>query len=105
MKCPQLFLAFFGLMFNSMSLAKEHSVSQKNKAFSQDSLTIAAGDTVIFRNDDDTSHNVFSSTEGNKFNLGIQKQGADSKQIFSKAGEVEVRCAIHPKMKFKVIVK
>jgi plastocyanin len=80
-------------------------ISQKGKAFSKDEVTIAPGDTIVFKNDDDTSHNVFSTTENHKFNAGITKIGAEAKQLFSVAGELEVRCAIHPKMKLKVSVK
>lgn len=89
----------------SMAMAKEHVISQKGKQFSQAEITISPGDTILFKNDDDTSHNVFAMSEAMKFNLGIQKQGADVSQKFEKAGEGEIRCAIHPKMKLKVTVK
>ncbi len=88
--------------------AAEVVVSQKDKQFSTESLTIKAGDTVVFQNDDDTSHNVFSSTEGNKFNLGIQKKDGDTKKVthtFDAPGEVEIRCAIHPKMKLNIKIE
>lgn len=93
------------LLQGSVSWAAEHTVSQKGKAFSVQELTIAVGDTVNFKNDDDTSHNVFSSTAGHEFNVGIQKAGVASVQKFDKAGTIEARCAIHPQMKLKVTVK
>jgi len=95
----------FSFLVGGVALAKDHSVSQKGKAFSVETLNVGIGDTIVFKNDDDTSHNVFSTTDGHKFNLGIQKQGTENSHKFEKAGEVEVRCAIHPKMKLKVVVK
>lgn len=85
--------------------AKEHVISQKNKEFSKSELTIAPGDTVVFKNDDDTTHNVFSASESTKFNAGMQKPGVESKHTFEKPAQGEIRCAIHPKMKLKLTVK
>jgi len=87
------------------ALAEEHTITQKGKAFSTGEITIKAGDSVKFQNDDDTAHNVFSSTSAHEFNVGIQKSGVAGSQKFDKPGEVEVRCAIHPQMKLKVNVK
>lgn len=104
----KLFFQISGLMMLAVAtsaVAKDHLISQKGKAFSAEELTISVGDKVVFKNEDDTSHNVFSSGEGMKFNLGIQKQGAESSHSFDKPGTVEVRCAIHPKMKLKIVVK
>lgn len=105
MNSPRYLTALLPLLIANVGFAKDHVVTQKNKLFSTEELNVTAGDSVIFKNDDDTSHNVFSSSEGMKFNLGIQKQGAESSQKFDKPGTYEVRCAIHPKMKLKVTVK
>lgn len=91
--------------FMSKAFAKEHVITQKGKLFSTEEITIAPGDTVVFKNDDDTSHNVFSASEGQKFNLGIQKAATQNSHKFASAGTAEVRCAIHPKMKLKVNIK
>ena len=85
--------------------AKDHIITQKGKAFSESEITLAPGDNLIFKNDDDTSHNVFSAVEPMKFNLGIQKPGSEASHKFDSAGVAELRCAIHPKMKIKVTVK
>jgi plastocyanin len=97
-------LAGLGSLFvcSTTALSKEVIISQKGKVFSQSEVTLSKGDTITFKNDDDTSHNVFSSSEGTKFNLGIQKQGVTSSHKFEATGEGEIRCAIHPKMKMKV---
>lgn len=98
-------LGLASIFICTAALAKDVVVTQKDKKFSQDEITIAVGDTIVFKNADDTAHNVFSSSEATKFNLGMQKQGTESKYMFTKAGEGEIRCAIHPKMKLKVTVK
>ncbi|HYX31978.1 MAG TPA: plastocyanin/azurin family copper-binding protein [Oligoflexus sp.] len=86
-------------------LGKDHIVTQKGKQFSQTDLQIAPGDTIVFKNDDDTIHNVFTASEAIKFNLGVQKAGTELRREFATAGEAEIRCAIHPKMKLKIVVK
>lgn len=101
-KCLGLLFAVYSTGIHG---ATDHTVTQKGKLFSTEELTIAVGDSVVFKNDDDTSHNVFTASEALKFNLGIQKPGTDSKQKFENAGTFEVRCAIHPKMKLRVVVK
>jgi len=97
--------AILTFLVTTFASAQDLKITQKGKQFSKEEVTIKVGDTITFENDDDTSHNVFSSSEGAKFNLGIQKQGASSSHKFEKAGVVEIRCAIHPKMKLKVEVK
>lgn len=98
-------LVLFCLFPASLGWSANHTITQKGKAFSVQEITVAVGDSVVFKNDDDTAHNVFSSSAGYEFNVGIQKAGAESSQKFDKAGIVEARCAIHPQMKLKVNVK
>src|SRR5437773_2009057 len=86
------------------ALAGEHSVGQKGGKFSEESVTIKAGDTVRFVNDDAVSHNVMSSgPDGNK-NAGLQKAGESTAIGYDKPGEYHVQCGIHPKMKLTVKV-
>jgi plastocyanin len=83
----------------------EHAVLQKDKAFSQEEMKIKKGETVVFKNEDEVTHNVFSSTKGSEFNLKTQGPGESSSVVFNTPGAVEIRCAFHPKMKLKVIVE
>ena len=80
------------------------SVSQKGKAFSIAEISVKAGESVTFVNDDTVTHNIMSTSAGNAFNLGPQKPGASSPVTFKSAGEVVVTCAIHPHMKLTVTV-
>lgn len=80
-------------------------VMQKNKQFEADAVTIQPGDKVIFQNHDEITHNIYSPTKGNEFNINVQRPGASTGVTFWTEGEVEVRCAIHPKMKLKITIK
>jgi plastocyanin len=82
-----------------------HRVGQKNKTFSVALLLIKPGDQVTFENDDQITHNVYSTHKGGSFNLKAQAPGVNTSVTFTNEGTYEVRCAFHPKMKLSVIVK
>jgi hypothetical protein len=50
------------------------------------------------------AHNIYSTTKGNEFNLGSQSPGTSTDVTFNEAGEVQVMCAIHPRMTMTVKV-
>ncbi len=85
-------------------LAASHTVAQKGRAFAVTTLTIKKGESIVFKNEDDVTHNVFSLSPGIKFDIKTQKPGEESKIDFAAAGSGEVRCAIHPTMKMKLTV-
>lgn len=85
--------------------AAEHVVSQKSKAFSVKKLTVQAGDTVRFVNDDPFAHNVFSLSDVKSFDLGSYAQGLSKSVLMDKSGIVDVECAVHPDMKMIIEVK
>jgi len=87
------------------AVGQNHVITQKDKTFSATELTVKTGDTIVFKNDDDVTHHVFSQTAGFEFNSRTQAPGAEASISFDKAGTVEVRCAIHPKMKAIVHVQ
>ncbi|NRA67643.1 MAG: hypothetical protein HRU19_24390 [Pseudobacteriovorax sp.] len=103
--------AFIFTLFTSHAYgSKSHTIGQKGKIFNQEGnkvteIKIKKGESITFVNDDNTPHNVFSMTKDHKFNLKIQQPNSKSSQTFDKPGEAIVRCAIHPKMKLKVIVE
>jgi plastocyanin len=82
----------------TIALAADHDVGQKGKTFSVSELTIKKGETVVFINDDNVTHNVLSTTQGNDFNLGPQAPGESTPVTFDVAGDVQIICAIHPGM-------
>jgi len=87
------------------ALAQELRISQKHKKFSTTSVTVKSGDLITFVNDDEAMHNVYSFTEGFVFDLGGQSPGEETTVRLSKPGIVDVRCAIHPKMRLQVRVQ
>ena len=82
-----------------------HVITQKNKQFQPANLVVGVGDSVSFINDDLVTHNVFSRTDGFSFNLKLQSPGKVHAVPFTAPGTVEVRCAFHPTMKLKVVVR
>lgn len=89
---------------SSTALSAEFMVGQKNKQFTKKELSLKVGDVVEFKNEDPFSHNVFSLSDTQSFDLGSYPQGQSKKVTFTKAGKVEVECAIHPEMKLNIEV-
>jgi plastocyanin len=85
--------------------AAVHEVRQKDKTFSVTTLTVKPGDTIVFKNDDDLTHNVYSTAKGNEFNLRAQSPGTNTSVALAAEGTVEIRCAFHSKMKLVVTVR
>jgi len=78
-------------------LVAMQTIRQQGRMFSIDSVTIKAGGSLTFLNDDNVPHNIASISKGNEFNLG-----ASTDITFTAAGEAQVFCAIHPRMKLTV---
>jgi len=51
------------------------------------------------------THNLFSRSPGFEFEVKVQLPGQDTPVTFERAGVAEVRCAIHPEMKLRVVVE
>lgn len=85
--------------------AAEHEVVQKHRSFRPGEITVAAGDSIAFLNDDFYDHNVYSETQGSTFNTGVQTRGETTRVTLDQPGTVEVLCKIHPKMKLIVTVE
>lgn len=98
------FLAGGVVAYAAVAYAAEYTISQKGKVFSKTEISIKAGDTLVFVNDDNIPHNVMSMDPENKFNLGSLRPGSSTPVTFKNAGEFSVICAIHPSMKMRVKV-
>ena len=86
------------------ALAANLTISQKGRMFSSESVTIKKGEALTFVNDDTVPHHIISTSTGNEVNLGSQPPGAATDVTFKQAGDVQVICAIHPRMKMTVKV-
>ena len=90
--------------FSVGAYAATEVIHQQGRVFSSESLSVKKGDAVTFLNDDTVPHNIMSATKGNEFNLGSQAPGTSTDVTFKEAGDVQVICAIHPRMKMMVKV-
>ena len=90
--------------FSVGALAANQVVNQKGRVFSMETVAIKKGGALTFFNDDNIPHNIMSASAGNEFNLGSQKPGTATDVTFKTAGDVQVICAIHPRMKMMVSV-
>jgi plastocyanin len=85
-------------------LADTVVIEQSGKKFSQAEITVKKGDTVTFANKDPITHNVYSQSPGNSFDVKTQKPGESSDVKFDAVGDADVQCAIHPSMKMPIHV-
>lgn len=81
-----------------------HNVNIQNFAFSPSTLTISAGDTVIWTNGDSTSHTV-TSDSGSELGSSSLANGASYSHTFNAAGTYSYHCSIHTSMKGTVVVQ
>ena len=87
------------------ALAATQVIHQQGRAFSAENLTVKKGEALTFLNDDSVPHNIMSNSKGTEFNLGSQSPGTSVDVTFKEAGDVQVICAIHPRMKMLVKVE
>jgi len=82
----------------------KYQVKIDNFSFTPTTLTVPAGTTVTWTNQDDVPHNVVS-TEGKTLKSPVMDTDQKFSFTFTKAGTYSYFCAIHPKMTGKVIVQ
>jgi plastocyanin len=81
-----------------------HLVIINNLAFSPQSVTVTAGDTVTWRNDQNINHTVTSDT-GDELDSPVLSQGQTYQHVFAQAGTYPYHCTIHPTMTGNVAVQ
>lgn len=82
------------------------TVEQSGQQFSEKSVSVKPGDSVVFANHDDVTHNInVINDDDDATDLGLQKPGQSLTYKFDKAGRFKIRCSIHPAMKMTVAVK
>lgn len=85
------------------ALAADAMVEMKNFDFTPMALTVPAGTTVVWKNDDGEPHTVVS-TDG-LFRSAALDQNDTFKFTFDKPGTYKYVCSIHPKMVGTITVK
>jgi plastocyanin len=86
----------------------EANVTMVNIAFQLEEITIQAGTTVTWTNEDSFPHTVTSGTRDNPsglFDSGNVAQGETFQFTFKEPGTYEYFCGIHPGMNGTVIVE
>jgi plastocyanin len=85
--------------------AETLAISQKKRTFNPNEIAIHRGDTLHIANDDDFTHQAYVDAPEFKFESNEADPGASIDIKFTAAGDFDVLCHIHPKMKLHVTVQ
>jgi plastocyanin len=95
-------LILFALGSIELARAATHTVTIADFAFSPPMLTITAGDTVTWTNEDQVVHTATSTTGA--FDSGDLAQGASFSFTFTTPGTYTYVCTPHPSMTGQIVV-
>lgn len=98
-----MLLLLVALIAASPVPASTPTVIMKDDAYSPTQLTISAGQTVTFINQDDDAHTV-TSTKGWFDSKGLDSSGV-WRHTFTKPGTYTYFCELHPFMKGTIVVQ
>ena len=79
-----------------------NAVSIVNMSFSPSTITVSAGTTITWTNNDAMTHTV--TADDNSFNSGNIAPGSKFSKVFATAGSFTYHCSIHPGMKGTAVV-
>lgn len=78
---------------------------QRGIQFEVSVMPVPKGATVVFPNEDETFHNVFSYSPEKTFDLGRYRKGEEpGSVVFDQPGEIAVFCEIHRHMRSTILV-
>lgn len=103
---PIIVLAALGLIMLSGGAdtqAADAVIKIANFTFDPPTLTVKVGSSVTWKNDDDIVH-VVRENEG-KFHSKPLDTNDTFSQTFTRVGEVDYFCAIHPHMTGRIVVQ
>jgi plastocyanin len=84
----------------------QYSVSQKGREYHPGEISIKEGEKLQIINDDaDLLHHSYIYSPKFSFDSGDQQPGSETDITFTVAGDFDVLCAIHPKMRLRVHVQ
>ena len=87
----------------ALAAGKTHTVTIEGLKFNPERLEVAAGDTVVWTNQDVVPHTVTASRA--KVESGEIAPGKSWRFVAKKKGEMPYICRIHPTMKATLVVK
>ena len=82
----------------------EFVMDQRNLEFLPHVLPVPVGSTIVFPNNDQVDHNVFSMSRTKKFNLGSYKPGESKTVLFDQPGIVEFKTLQRELDSFEVLL-
>jgi plastocyanin len=95
-------LILFVLGSIEIARAATHAVTISGFAFGPATLTVTAGDTVTWTNDDSVAHTATSTTGA--FDTGELEQGESASVTFTSPGTYPYLCTPHPEMTGQIMV-
>jgi len=99
-------LSFVGSVGWAASNSVPKQVSQRGRDFQPNQISIRRGETVRIVNDDaDLLHHAYVSSDKFNFDSSDIEPGGKVDVKFPVAGDFNVLCGIHPKMKLTVHVE
>lgn len=103
---PGIFvLGALALLAHASVAAETHRVRIVDMKFVPETLTIHAGDTVEWTNEDLVPHTVTEEAKKPKLDSGMINGSARFNSQFKKPGEIPYFCRFHPLMKGKIQVR
>jgi len=91
-----------GIALATSARAADHTIRIVGHSFSPANLTIAAGDSVTFVNEDRAPHTA--TANNGSFDTGRLGRGDSTTLTFSAAGTFDYFCAVHPSMTARLTV-
>jgi plastocyanin len=82
-----------------------NTIVQNGRAFHPNEITIPAGTTLNFSNQDEFIHQIYVDDQNFDYDSAEQPPGVVFHITFPDAGTYAIRCHIHPKMLLTVHVK
>ena len=102
---PRKAVVYLDGTFPAGPVPRSTRMGQKGLQFVPGLLPVRRGTSVIFPNDDDLYHNVFSYSKAKRFDLGrYRKDETPAVQTFERAGVVRLSCEIHSHMEGVILV-
>jgi plastocyanin len=107
-------LIFIGLIFGSVAshasidendAPKTHTVIIKRFKFVPETLTIKAGDTVVWINKDLAPHTATSDVEEDRWDTERLNKNEEKAITFTDIGSQKYFCLYHPNMRGEIIVE
>ena len=83
---------------------RDLTMTTRSKVLIPHVMAVPVGSAVRFPNEDPITHNLFSVSASNPFDLGLYRRDEGRSKTFDKPGIVNVYCNVHPNMSAVLVV-